>query len=430
MRKLFFSFMLALLVPMVAGAQEPYAVLSDDNTVLTFYYDEFKDERNGMDVGPFAFNYVSPRQDIGSGWDEQRESITSVVFDTSFANCTTLTSTANWFFGFNNLTAITGISNLNTANVTDMGYMFYCCSALTSLDVSRFNTANVTNMRYMFYGCSGLTSLDVSRFNTANVTNMRHMFYGCSGLTSLDVSRFNTANVTNMEYMFYDCSGLTSLDIRNFKTDNVTNMRWMFYGCSGLTGLDVNYIKTNNVTDMSSMFDGCSGLTSLDVSNFKTDKVKSMNSMFSCCSALKSLDLSGFSMANVTEMYGMFWVCSSLTTIYCEDDWYAKGYSSGKLFSGCNSLVGGAGTVFKEAKADVSMAHPDSEDNPGYFTRKETLPDGDVDGDGKTDSEDVVSLMNYISGMTAGISKDAADVNKDGKVDVADVVALVNIILE
>ena len=40
MRKLFFSILLMLLVPMVAGAQEPYAVLSDDNRVLTFYYDD------------------------------------------------------------------------------------------------------------------------------------------------------------------------------------------------------------------------------------------------------------------------------------------------------------------------------------------------------------------------------------------------------
>jgi hypothetical protein len=55
-------------------------------------------------------------------------------------------------------------------------------------------------------------------------------------------------------------------------------------------------------------------------------------------------------------------------------------------------------------------------------------PEGDVSGDGKTDAEDVVALMNYIAGMTAGISATAADVNKDSKVDVADVVALVNMI--
>ena len=36
---------------------EAYAVLSEGNTVLTFYYDTQKDERNGMSVGPFEYDY-------------------------------------------------------------------------------------------------------------------------------------------------------------------------------------------------------------------------------------------------------------------------------------------------------------------------------------------------------------------------------------
>ena len=100
---------------------EPYAVLNEDNTVLTFYYDDQKAARNGMDVGPFS-GYPDDQT-----WYAQRESITSVVFDTSFAGCTTLTSTAYWFYGLKNLTSITGISNLRTDNVTNMAGMFYDC---------------------------------------------------------------------------------------------------------------------------------------------------------------------------------------------------------------------------------------------------------------------------------------------------------------
>ena len=91
MRKLFFSFLLTLLMPMLAEAQEPYAVLSDDNTVLTFYYDDQKAERNGMDVGPFKGD-----PDDYPSWYHQSGNITNVVFDASFAGCTTLTSTAWW----------------------------------------------------------------------------------------------------------------------------------------------------------------------------------------------------------------------------------------------------------------------------------------------------------------------------------------------
>ena len=70
------------------GSAEAYAVLSEGNTMLTFYYDANKSSHSGaMSVGPF---YSSSDQ----AWIDQNESITSVVFDDSFANCTTLTSTA------------------------------------------------------------------------------------------------------------------------------------------------------------------------------------------------------------------------------------------------------------------------------------------------------------------------------------------------
>ena len=59
---------------------------------------------------------------------------------------------------------------------------------------------NVTNMSYMFYECSSLSSLpDISKLNTINVNNMSYMFYGCSSLLSLpDISNWNTNNVYDM----------------------------------------------------------------------------------------------------------------------------------------------------------------------------------------------------------------------------------------
>lgn len=330
---------------------EPYAVLKDNDdevivdevtvngNTLTFYYDGQKTGRNGMSVGPF-------NDSNNQSWSNARESITSVVFDASFANCTTLTSTTLWFSGLENLNSIIGIENLNTANVTDMRSMFYGCSSLTSLDVSNFNTANVTNMACMFYDCSKLTSLDVSKFNTANVTNMTGMFMRCFGLTNLDVSNFKTANVTDMSTMFCYCPNLTSLDVSNFNTTNVTDMYAMFNGCSSLTSLDVSNFSTVNVTRMNYMFLGCSGLTTIDVSNFNTAKVKLMNYMFKDC--------------------------SELTTIYVGSGWSTASVTDGEnLFTGCVKLVGGDGTEYSADHVDASYAHVDGgEDNPGYLTDK------------------------------------------------------------
>ena len=305
-------------------AQEPYAVLSDDNTVLTFYYDDQKAARNGISVN--------------RGWMDWSPVIKSVVFDDSFANCTTITSTAYWLSGCTNLTEITGLKNLKTDNVTNMGSMFSDCSSLTSIDVSNFNTANVTNMDWMFSNCSSLTSLDVSNFNTSIVTSMNGIFNKCSSLTSLNVSNFNTSNVKVMSYMFDGCSSLTSLDVSNFNTANVTNMSRMFNRCSSLTSLDVSNFNTANVTNMSFMF-GFLFLKSLDLSNFNTPNVKDMNYMFCGCSSLKSLDVSNFNTANVTNMGYMFQNCSSLTSLDLSNFNTAKVRGMQTMFYGCTNLT-------------------------------------------------------------------------------------------
>ena len=406
---------------------EPYAVLSDNDDdavingitvkgkTLTFYYDKKKSDNNGMSVGPF--NYYDSRP-----WDG--EYITSVVFAPSFANCTSLTSTAYWFSGCNNLTNITGIENLNTANVTDMEEMFGGCSSLTNLNLNTFNTSNVTSMHgmfnscvrlsdldlrgfdtgnvtdmsSMFSGCTGLTSLDLGSFYTAKVTSMRMMFMGCKNLNELDLSRFNTANVRDMSYMFSECSSLTSLDVSKFNTANVTNMRQMFYECKALTSLDVSKFNTSKVTNMFAMFNNCNKLHSLDVSNFNTEKAEAMSFMFSrCsslagldvsnfntgnaiymdgmflnCSSLTSLDLSSFNTSNVTGMKEMFYGCSELTTVYVGNGWSTASVTDGEnLFTGCVKLVGGDGTEYSADHVDASYAHIDGgEDNPGYLTDK------------------------------------------------------------
>ena len=334
---------------------EPYAVLSDNNTVLTFYYDDQKAARNGMSVGPFE----DTQDGINSGWYEQRESITNVVFDASFADCTTLTSTAYWFYGLKNLTTITGISNLNTQNVTNMSHMFFVCSSLTSLDVSRFKTDNVTDMESMFYECSSLTSLDLSSFNTANVTNMSMMFQDCHALQELNISSFNTSKVTSFFQTFLDCYNLRSLDVSSFNTENVRGMRWMFGGCSGLTSLDLSNFNTTNVTSMGEMFNGCSSLTSLDVSNFNTSNVTTMWFMFGRCSGLTSLDLSNFNTENAKYMQNMFDGCTNLVSLNISNFNTGKVEEIQDMFASCRSLASiQAGSANIPAEEYANIANP------------------------------------------------------------------------
>ena len=219
--------------PYVPVGTKPYAVLSEDNKTLTFYYDTNKETNNGMDVGPF----IVDANGVSSGWFNDRKSIETVVFNSSFADYHGLTSTSYWFYGLQNLKTITGIENLNTENVTDMQSMFYQCASLTALGLGHFDTSNVYYMDSMFHGCEGLTSLDVSKFTNSKVMYMGGMFEGCSSLTSLDLSDFDTQNVQGIGYMFHGCSSLTTIYVGEKWSvgDNVTSTG-MFQGCTSLIG--------------------------------------------------------------------------------------------------------------------------------------------------------------------------------------------------
>ena len=375
-------------------AQEAYAVLSEGNTVLTFYYDNNKDSHGRY--------IIIGDGDVMFSWFEETRDITSVVFDPSFANCTSITSTSGWFAECKQLSSISGIEYLNTSNVTDMSWMFMNCTALSALDLSGFNTFNVANMSNMFGACSSLTTLDLSSFNTSNVTDMSMMFVECIALSTLDLSSFNTSNVTDMSMMFSGCSSLTALDLSGFNTSNVTDMSWMFCGdsvltildlknfvtsnvikmdcmfsqCSSLTTLDLSSFDTSNATRMDYMFSQCSSLTALDLSNFDTSDVITMSYMFSRCNSLTTLDLGNFDTSNVKYMTRMFEECGNLASIYAGSGWNTSSLTSSQdMFYGCSNLVGGRGTKYDESHIDHNYAHIDGGTaNPGYFTGEDAMP--------------------------------------------------------
>ena len=404
---------------------EAYAVVSSDGTMLTFYYDYKKGEKEGTKFD-MTWGESYPGWTKSSGND----TITIVKFDESFRDYHRLTSAYRMFDGLKQLSQIINLDYLDTENVTNMYSMFYDCKNLESLDVTNFNTENVTTMLFMFYGCEKLKSLDLSNFNTENVTTMRYMFSGCKNLESLDLSNFNTENVetlyrmfencsmlenlnlsnfntakvtdmhamfrncsklknlirsnfnttrvTTMGAMFEDCSSLESIDLSDFNTADVTYMNSMFCNCSSLTSIDLSSFNTEKVTSMNSMFEGCSSLTSLDLSNFNTKKVGAMNSMFKDCSNLEILDLTNFNRtdANNIDIGYTFQNCSKLKTIYCNYDWNAGSvWMSADMFGGCTSLEGGNGTKYHYSHKDAAYAHPDEAGNPGYFTiYQETNP--------------------------------------------------------
>ena len=102
------------------------------------------------------------------------------------------------------------------------------------------------------------------------------------------------------------------------------------------------------------------------------------------------------------------------------------------MFYNCTSLVGGQGTTWDASNpTDKTYAHIDGgPSNPGYFTAKNAVLRGDVNGDGSVTISDVTALIDYLlSGNASGINLSGADCNQDNSVNISDVTALIDYLL-
>ena len=316
--------------------------------------------------------------------------IKHIVFDKSFSTYTP-TTLYRFFGSLTTLETITGLEYLNTANVTDMHFMFYNCLKLTSLDVTHFNTAKVTDMGYMFYNCSSLTTIYASsKFVTPQVSKSFNMFYNCKKLKgeeewtkgkATDKTYAKTAGgyfrdkaYDNRPWVKYADGTLTfrcgykkTLGENEYELNSGKNQpKWYTYnnnisrvvfeasfanarptscyaGFQNFKNLTqiagIENLNTENVTSMRDMFNGCSSLTSLDLTNFNTAKVTDMKLLFANCSALESLDLSMFNTENVTSMPSMFNGATNLKTLNVSNFNTEKVNNMGHMFANCPNLT-------------------------------------------------------------------------------------------
>ena len=106
------------------------------------------------------------------------------------------------------------LSNWNINNVTDISYLFYNCSSLSSLpDISKWETYNVKRMRNLFNNCISLSSLpDISKWNITKTEEISELLSNCSSLISLpEFSKWNTKGIKyeyNKKNIFSNCFSL------------------------------------------------------------------------------------------------------------------------------------------------------------------------------------------------------------------------------
>ncbi|KJY61955.1 hypothetical protein JG30_10130 [Bombilactobacillus mellifer] len=276
-------------------------------------------------------------------------------FSALFASCSSLTTisgidswtgsnatnVASMFDGDAKLEKL-DLTKFNPSKATDFSYMFYHCTALSSVgDLSKWTGSNATNVSSMFDGDEALTSLDLTNFNPSGATSFFGMFSGCSKLTSVgDLNKWTGSNATNVAYMFNGDEALTSLDLTNFNPSGATSFLGMFSGCSKLTSVgDLNKWTGSNATNVAYMFNGDIALTSLDLTNFNPSGATSFLGMFSGCSKLTSVgDLSQWTGSNATTVAYMFDQDSSLSKLNLSKFNPSQATNFSSMFSNCKAL--------------------------------------------------------------------------------------------
>ena len=119
---------------------------------------------------------------------------------------------------FSTTTFNNDISTWDTANVTNMGGMFYE-SRVFNQPIGNWNTSKVTTMVDMFKNALKFDQ-DISSWDTSKVLNMSSMFNGAS-VFNKPIGIWNTQNVTDMSYMFNGATAFNQ-DISSWNVSNVS----------------------------------------------------------------------------------------------------------------------------------------------------------------------------------------------------------------
>lgn len=144
---------------------------------------------------------------------------------------------------------------------------------------------------------------------------------------------------------------------------------------SKATSIDVSNYYMKNVNQMTYMFNKAAATEIIGISNFGQINAANIGGMFAEMPNIRVLDLTGWDTSNVTNFNYLFRKASSLETIYASTSFVTNlsGQTGSNVFSDCNSLVGGAGTLYNTSYTNKTYARIDGLNGlPGYFTEGPT----------------------------------------------------------
>ena len=274
----------------------------------------------------------------------------------------------NFSFMFSNLTTISYIYIYYMfGKNSNMSYMFYNCSNLSTFSYETFKSDNSIremkgmffnclslksfyfhslntyyneyydiNISYMFYNCQNLNSITFDSNYLYYISDMKAMFYNCFSLTYIDLKRIKIRNYIDISYAFYNCKKLTSFGHTEFSAKDI---RYMFYNCNSLSSIDLSKFNTSSYyLNMSNLFYNCNKLSKIN-GNFIKFYISDVREMFYNCTSLEVVDFHVYFMTTNINMSKMFYQCDNIKIISFKNTanyYYPSDLSS--IFYNCSSL--------------------------------------------------------------------------------------------
>lgn len=343
-------------------------------------------------------------------WFEQFEKITSAPAGLEYITTDRLDinkrGCESTFAYLKGITSDLDLSSLNLSNAPvgfSIKYMLNESSGASKIIMpTGISNGKAETLEYMYRNCSSVKEINgISNLVTADCTNICSMFDKCTSLESVDISGWDTQNVTNMSSLFNDCVNLSKvnsdtdgeINLSKFNMQNCKNLDNSFSGCTSMTkfvGPGSNEDKTTHFSSdgcsCSQMFNGCTGMTQCDFYYCDVSYIKNLSSALSGCTSLTSANFGrgvpGKDLTAKCNFNSMFYGDSNLTTIYSAIDVNWHNYQNGdsNMFYGCNNLKGqeGAPKVSASvdgnadnstyAKSDRYYVTNHSNKDKGYFT--------------------------------------------------------------
>ena len=269
---------------------------------------------------------------------------------------------------YNNLTALTEVSNIYAPSLVNCDNMFISSFALQAVVDCTFG--QITSAKDMFKNCYEL--LAAPALDYSKCSNLNSTFSNCRKL--VDISNFNPGDVPHTMNNCFESTLVNNIDHLNFS--NCLEMKNCF------SSTKITSITNKAFTgDIQNAFQNCALLTT--VSNVVLDDVVNAANLFqstSITSASIKFKTSNSNLDQICDYSNLLSSNSNLTTLSLDFSEHYKPYKATSFASSCGNLTNLTGLDFRQCVDSRSMFYSCSklEGNLGdlVFLRPNVLVNG------------------------------------------------------